>query len=44
MKRIQSPFELYASDVKALNRKAKTVGCSKSFLVRQLVRKYLPKI
>ena len=44
MRKIQSPFELEKTDIKALNEKASQLQRSKSSIIRQLIREYLPKI
>lgn len=43
-RKIQSPFELEKKDVKALDEKARQLQRSKSSIIRQLIREYLPKI
>jgi len=43
-RKIQSPFELEKTDIKALNEKARQLQRSKSSIIRQLIREYLPKI
>jgi hypothetical protein len=43
-RKIQSPFELEKADIKALNEKASELQRSKSSIIRQLIREYLPKI
>jgi hypothetical protein len=43
-RKIQSPFELEKREVKVLNEKARQLQRSKSSIIRQLIREYLPKI
>jgi hypothetical protein len=43
-RKIQSPFELDRADIKALDEKSKKLQRSKSSIIRQLIREYLPKI
>jgi predicted DNA-binding protein len=43
-RKILSPFELDACDVKALNEKSKRLQRSKSSIIRQLIRGHLGEI
>ena len=43
-RKVQSPFELDGTDVKALDVKSKELQRSKSSIIRQLIREYLDEI